>query len=144
MSTVDSYSLLSAITIGHDLLKKWRPGSGPAAIKIGLVITVVISILLAIAVPSVIELWLLLGNIFIPPMLLPLLACYYPALRPDTRWVLANLVLAFLVSLAFLALSMWQSPSLQELSFYGGIPPMYPGLLLSLLIFGLARRKRRV
>ena len=146
MSTVDSYSLLSAITIGHDLLKKWPSGksAGPAAIKTGLLITVVISIVLAIAVPSVIELWLLLGNIFIPPMLLPLLGCYFPALRPDTRWVLANLVLAFLVSLAFLTLSVWHSPSLRELSFYGGIPPMYPGLLVSLLIFGLARRKRRL
>lgn len=142
MSTVDSLSLLSAITIGHDLLKKILPDkkSESAYLKIGLIITVVISIILAIAVPSVIEIWLLIGNIFIPPMLLPLIACYYPALNPGKKWVVWNLSASFLTAVFFLALAIMNSPSLAELYFYKDIPPMYPGLLVSIIIFVLGKR----
>jgi SSS family solute:Na+ symporter len=138
MSTVDSFSLLSAITIGHDLFSKFarKPKSSTYYLKIGLIITAVVSILLAILVPSVIEIWLLLGNIFIPPMLLPLLACYYQKLNPGKKWVILNLSLSFLVSVTFLFLSIAQSFSLKELTFFWNIPPMYPGLLTSILLFG--------
>lgn len=145
MSTVDSFSLLSAITIGYDLLSKFarQPKSSTFYLKIGLFVTAVISIALAILIPSVIELWMVLGNVFIPPMLLPLISCYYPKFNPGKKWVILNLSLAFLVSFLFLILAFLQSSSLKELTFFGGIPPMYPGLLVSGLIFaiGILRKK---
>ena len=143
MSTVDSFSLLSAITIGHDLLKKHRK-SAVADLKIGLLITAVISIALAIAIPSVIDIWLLIGNIFIPPMLLPLIACYYPRINPGRRWVIANLTLSFAAAFGWLLMSIAQSPSLKELYFFQNIPPMYPGLMVSVFIFiiGILQSRR--
>jgi SSS family solute:Na+ symporter len=145
MSTVDSFSLLSAITIGYDLVGKFapKPKSSTSYLKIGLVITAMVSILLAVLVPSVVNIWLLLGNIFIPPMLLPLLACYYPKLNPGKNLVILNLTLAFLVALTFLLLSIAQSSSLKELTFFRGIPPMYPGLLTSILLFSAGIIKKR-
>lgn len=145
MSTVDSFSLLSAITIGYDLIGKFarKPKSSTFYLKIGLIISAVISILLAILVPSVINIWLLLGNIFIPPMLLPVLACYYPKLNPGKNWVILNLSLSFLVALTFLFLSIAQSSSLKELTFFRNIPPMYPGLLTSILIFSAGVIQKR-
>ncbi len=146
MSTVDSFSLLAAITIGHDLLKNpAKTGRSPLAnLKAGLIVTALLSILLAIAVPSVIEIWLLIGNIFIPPMLLPLIACYYPKINPGRGWVVANLALSFGAALAWLLISAARSSSLKDIVFLGGIPPMYPGLLISLLLFILGRLRNAI
>lgn len=138
MSTVDSFSLLSAITIGYDLFR--RPSPQPDAttkrIRAGLIIMALLSILLAVLIPSVIQLWFVVGNIFIAPMLLPLLACYYPGLRPGKPYVVANLVIPFLISILFLGLSVSQSSSLTNIRYWMGIPPMYPGLASSLILFG--------
>ena len=138
MSTVDSFSLLSAITVGYDLFRKPGKNAGSATfrIRMGLVIMAILSIALAIGIPSVIQLWFIVGNIFIPPMLLPLLACYYPQIRPSPAWVIANLVLPFAISLLFLVVSISRSGSLTELQYLWNIPPMYSGLVSSLLLFG--------
>ncbi len=143
MSTVDSFSLLSAITIGHDLFKKNRKTT-LADLRTGLIIAALVSIALAIAIPSVIDIWLLIGNVFIPPMLLPLVACYYPRINPGKRWVIANLTLSFAAAFGWLLMSIAQSPSLKELYFYQNIPPMYPGLMVSVFIFiiGILQSRR--
>ena len=136
MSTVDSFALLSAITIGYDVIgRHFKKTPKVLLIKLGLAVTAMISIVLAIAVPSVINLWLLIGNIFIPPMLLPLVACYYPRINPGRPWVIANLTLSFAAAFGWLLISIAQSPALNELYFFQNMPPMYPGLLVSVSIF---------
>ncbi len=145
MSTVDSFALLSAITIGYDLFRKpsTRNGSVTKRIQTGLIIVALLSILLAILIPSVIQLWFVVGNIFIAPMLLPLLACYYPKLRPDAPYVVASLVLPFLISVMFLGLSISQSSSLTSIEYWLGFPPMYPGLFSSVLLFVVGNISRQ-
>lgn len=145
MSTVDSFTLLSAMTIGRDIYPPDQRGKGGqvATIRFGLFITAAISIVLAIFIPSVIELWLLIGNIFIPPMLLPLLACYFPRLQRSPKWMVINMSAAFLTAFIFLLLAALTSPSLAELSFYAEIPPMYPGLFISGIIFAFSPRKNQ-
>ena len=146
MSTVDSLSHLSAITIGYDFFSKLKPDSKKTVgyIKLGLVITAIISVIFAIAIPSVVQIWYILGTLFIPPILLPLIACYYPKIQLARRWIVLNLILSFLVSFCFLLLSLLQSASLTEINYFLNIQPMYPGLLLSALIFtiGLIKKKR--
>lgn len=144
MSTVDSLSLLSAITIGYDFLDKFPKTTRRTidAVKSGLIITAIISILVAILIPSVVQIWYVLGTLFIPPMLLPLVACYYPRIRPAPRWILFNLVLSFSTSLVFLLLSIINSPSLSEIQYFLGIQPMYPGLGVSIIIFILGNLTR--
>ncbi|MFQ5584243.1 MAG: sodium:solute symporter, partial [Calditrichia bacterium] len=112
MSTVDSLSLLSAITIGYDFLGKFRSGqrSPIDAVRTGLVITAIISILVAVLIPSVVQIWYVLGTLFIPPMLLPLIACYFPRIRPAPPWTLLNLYLSFFASFFFLLFSILKSP----------------------------------
>lgn len=139
MSSVDSFTFISAVTLGHDLFRKSNSISSIAGIRLGLFLTAVVSVGLAILLPSVIDLWLLLGNIFIPPLLLPLLSSYSPKFVLKKAWGMAALVLPFLVSLGFLISAMLSSPSLGELNYPGGILPMYPGLLTSLLIFLIGR-----
>ncbi len=145
MSTVDSFSLLAAITIGYDLYRKPLSGdhSQTKRIQMGLMIVALLSILLAVFIPSVIQLWFVVGNIFIAPMLLPLLACYYPKLRPNAPYVVASLVFPFIISVLFLGLSISQSSSLTNIEYWLGIPPMYPGLVSSVILFAAGMVSRR-
>ena len=146
MSTVDSLSHLSAITIGYDFFSKLKPDSKKTVgyIKLGLVITAIISVLFAIAIPSVVQIWYILGTLFIPPILLPLIACYYPKIQLARRWIVLNLILSFLVSFCFMLLSLLQSVSLTEINYFLNIQPMYPGFFVSALIFTIGLIKKKI
>ena len=84
MSTLDSYSFVSAMTLGNDLFR-------PAVIKLGLderkfstqrltraglVITAAAGIILAIVIPSPVELIYMMASIAVPGLLVPLLLTY--------------------------------------------------------------------
>ncbi|HFE65473.1 MAG TPA: sodium:solute symporter family protein [Caldithrix sp.] len=138
MSTLDSYFLLSAITIGHDFWGNLKGGIKPGSryTRIGLVIAALLSIGPALLFPSVIQLWYLIGSLFIPPMLLPVLGSYYRFFRLKKTVVRLNLVLPFLISLFFLVQSFCVSESVVNLTYWLGVQPMYPGLVVSVGIFG--------
>jgi len=144
MSTIDSLSLLSAITIGHDLLSRTKAAIGRVkAVRLGLIITAILSILIAILLPSVIRIWYVIGTLFIPPMLLPVLSIYFPAIAPGPKWIIANLVLGFLLPFIWLVISAIQSPSLANLHNFMGIQPMFPGLGISVTLFAVGAATRR-
>jgi len=144
MSTIDSLSLLSAITIGHDLLSRTKAAIGRVkAVRLGLIITAILSILIAILLPSVIRIWYVIGTLFIPPMLLPVLSIYFPAIAPGSKWIIANLVLGFLLPFIWLVISAIQSPSLANLHNFMGIQPMFPGLGISVTLFAVGAATRR-
>jgi len=75
MSTIDSLSLISAITFGRDILwriQKPETNSNPVPfIRKGLVIISFISLFLAFAVPSVVGLFYVIGSVLIPGLILP-------------------------------------------------------------------------
>ena len=146
MSTVDSLTLLSGITIGYDFWKKVtkRKIDSLKILKFSMYIAALVSIILSILIPSVIQIWYLVGSLFIPPMLLPLLACYYPCLRPGRKWVVLNLTIPFASSFIFLIISLFQSTSILKLNYFLNIQPMYPGLITSLLVFCGGIIKKRV
>ncbi|MEL6823509.1 MAG: hypothetical protein AAFP70_17255, partial [Calditrichota bacterium] len=134
--TVDSFSLLCALTLGHDLQSPAeRSNMSLSRLRVGLFITAVISILLAVSIPSVIQIWYIVGTLFVPPLLLPLLAIYFPGLRLPKGWTLPTMLLAFLASLSAMLYAVFTSPSIAELSYYSNIPPMFIGLLVSIALF---------
>ncbi len=140
MSTIDSLSLLSAITIGHDILSRTKSACKRIkSIRLGLVITATLSILIAILLPSVIRIWYVIGTLFIPPMLLPVLSVYFPGIAPGKKWIVANLLLGFLLPFAWLIVSVVNSPSPTTLSNFLGVQPMFPGLAVSVLLFGFGK-----
>jgi len=138
MSTIDSFTFLSAITFGRDIV--WRiKNKNPSKhinyyIKIGLILTGIISIVLAILLPSVIKLWYVIGSLCIPPMLLPLITGYYDKFRINkiqTLWVM-------IVSLTTSALSFtWGQ--FHQINNYPAYPyniePFFPGIVLSLVLY---------
>ena len=137
MSTIDSFSLLSAISIGHDLLARFRPGkiASVTGIRIGLGITTVAALVMAILLPSVVQLWYVIGTLFVPPMLLPMMSSYFQAFRIPKPWILANLLLGFMVPLAWLLTGLINSGDPLNPMYPFEIQPMFPGLAVSFLLF---------
>ncbi|MCB1182851.1 sodium:solute symporter family protein [bacterium] len=76
MSTVDSYAFIGAITLGRDVIGRWRGETGEDAglgvIRWSLLGTAAVAIGLALWSGSVITLWKLLGSVGTPVLLLPL------------------------------------------------------------------------
>jgi len=138
MSTVDSYSFLSAVTIGHDIIGRIIPLRGDVQknnlIKSGLIITAGLSILLIMLLPSVVQLWYTLGSLFIPALLLPLLTAYFPKWRLASNMTLTAMILPFLLSL-FLFLYGNLNAQQCNPAYLFGLEPFFPGLLLSIMMY---------
>lgn len=139
MSTVDSTFLLSAITMGHDFAGKLKSVKFDRVnlIRIGLVVSAIVSIGLCLLFPSVIQLWYIIGTLFIPPMLVPVLGTYYHFFRLTNPHVKLNLIIPFLTSLFFLIQSFSNSQSMTNVEYWLRVQPMYPGLLVSIAILSI-------
>jgi SSS family solute:Na+ symporter len=138
MSTVDSYTFLSALTLGRDILghlshrKEARSGTGK--IKLGLGVSAAAAVILVLLFPSVIELWYTLGSLFIPALLFPLLGSYFNNLRISNRLTLIAMAGGFVISFAAF---LWGEFHISNgyAQYFMGIEPFFPGLIFSFLIY---------
>jgi len=135
MSTIDSYTFLSALTFGRDIWGQWRrTSSSKRAVQAGLGLTALIALVLIYLAPSIIRLWYNLGSLFIPPLLLPLLAAYFPRWRLSAASTFTVMLLSFAFSFgAFL----WGQTHVQngQPQYLLNLEPFFPGMLLSMLWF---------
>jgi len=134
MSTVDSFSFLSAVTIGRDFLWRLRGNAeedrSQYYTRIGLVLTGVISIVLVLLIPSVIDLWYTIGTLFIPALIFPLLSTYFsPRTISGTDAFLASL--AGFGTSAFWYIAGMLTSHTGSSSYPLGMEPLYPGLFAS-------------
>ncbi len=134
MSTIDSFTFLSALTFGRDIV--WRLSAVPDENRVasytrwGLLLTAAVSILLAWLLPSIIQLWYVIGSLFIPPMLLPLLTSYFPKFKMTPGRTLTVMLAGFSLSLLWFIsgkVNMIDGVAVYPL----GVEPFFPGLLLS-------------
>lgn len=145
MSTLVSNMFLCGVTFTRDFLWRIEGGDPDEGISrrtaIGLGLTTVLALALALTVPSVVKIWYAVGTTFIPGLLLPLMSAYWPALRVRRRAAVWLMVAAMLTSLAWLV---WgQTHKVGGDAVYPlSIEPMYPGLIVSMVGFALARRRR--
>ncbi|MEZ4398139.1 MAG: sodium:solute symporter family protein [Candidatus Krumholzibacteriia bacterium] len=137
MSTIDSYAFLAAVTFGRDIL--WRLGGARGDSnrfsRLGLVVTALVSVALALWRESIVGLWHDLGSVGTPVLLFPL-ALSFGARRPRRGWILASMLLGGGVSLA------WVMAERATGAYPLGLRPIFPGLALSALLSGLALWRR--
>ncbi len=143
MSTLSSLTLISAITIGKDIVGRIKNADQDSPIvqrwtKIGLIITAVTAIALALMSPSVVALWYTIGTCIIPGLLVPVMASYFDRFRISADYAFAAMIAGWGLSTASFVYG--------HLAAVGGIPsywfgiePMYPGLIVSLIIWGVGR-----
>ncbi len=128
MSTIDSYAFIGAITLGRDVIGRWRGLAAQETLplmRVALLGTAVVSITLALLSGSVITLWKMLGSVATPVLLLPLALAHSPW-RPTGRRVLVAMSLSGAISLAWLALGRG-GPWL-------GMEAIFPGLAVSAVV----------
>jgi SSS family solute:Na+ symporter len=139
MSTLNSLAFISATTLGRDIV--WRmkkvkdSDSATFYTRIGLIVTGLLSIGLSILIPSVIKLWYTIGTVVIPALLVPLVTSYFEKWRVGAHFAFASMFSGWCVSLSWLILG-W-SGGITDPSYPFGIEPMYPGLVASIVIWGL-------
>jgi solute:Na+ symporter, SSS family len=135
MSTLDSYLFISGQTLGRDYLLKYFPTVKPNLLtRISILISALIGILLIIIYPSVIDLWYVIGSIFIPGLLVPVLGIYLVPFRVPARFVLYSIIGCTIISLSWLILGTWYPDYDGSYTFFG-IEPFYPGLLAAIILW---------
>ena len=142
MSSIDSFSFLSAIAFGRDLVWRFRKNADVNQwVQVGLVLTAVISILFIFALPSVIKMWYNLGSLFIPPLLLPLTAAYFPKIKLNAQSTFYIMLSSFAISLSWLIGGLFHKQA--GFSVYPlALEPFFPGLLWSVFWYGVLNLKK--
>ncbi len=150
MSTLSSLMFISASTIGKDLAGRlvastdtqWHQSVVRRWTKLGLVISALFSVVLAIAVPSVVKIWYTVGTAIIPGLLVPLMASYFPSLHISNRYAYWAMLLGWVVSTLWLVTGQL-SQGIGNAAYWFGIEPMYPGLFVSVAVWGAGRIRYR-
>jgi SSS family solute:Na+ symporter len=144
MSTLNSFYFLSATTISRDFIFRLSRKVDENRLKwftvLGLIISGVLSIILAYLVPSVIEIWYTIGSFCIPGIILPVISAYYLKLRIDNKVLVAEMITAVLLSISWFFI---RQEYFMEAKILSEIEPMLVGLTGAILIhlFGLYIRK---
>ncbi len=141
MSTSNSFLFLSGTTIGRDFIFRIKKGGSEQKLKsytiAGLIISGLLSILLAYVIPSVIEIWYTLGSLCIPAIIPAVISSYYPKLRISNKVMVLEMITAVTLS------TIWylsKEAGIITASLYE-IEPMIVGLLSAAVIhlFGLRK-----
>jgi SSS family solute:Na+ symporter len=141
MSTLDSFTFLSALTLGNDFFARIRrqhsPGSSsriPQYTRFGIIVSVLAGVLIAWQTRSVIDIWYTLGTIGIPALLIPVLCCFTDNYVLSGRAAFLSMILSGCTSFIWLSAGYMNSAGGFP-SFPYGIEPMYPGLAVSVTFF---------
>lgn len=139
MSTLSSYTFTAGMTIGNDMVGRIRPDEKSITrwTRIGLAVTLVLAIALALWLDSVVAIWYSIGTTIIPGLLLPLLAGYYRPLAFPARYGFVVMLSGWLISTLWLI-----GGVLNGGRYWLGVEPMYPGLLATLALILLFKNNR--
>ncbi|MBU3741857.1 MAG: hypothetical protein FGM24_06175 [Candidatus Kapabacteria bacterium] len=106
LSTLDGYAIVQGMTIGRDIIDTLRGRSASVtSFRIGVVISALTSMLLALAIPSVIELFMTLAGLVVPGLLVPLLLSYIMPQRMQERGSALRMLVPTLIVLCMQACS---------------------------------------
>ncbi len=134
MSTLNSFLFLSGTTIGRDFIYKLNKNKNEKKLKpytiYGLIISGILSIILAYFIPSVIEIWYTIGSFCIPGIILPVISSYYPKYRVQNRTIVLEMILASGGSIIWFIIR--ENFKLNDI--LNTIEPMLIGLTIALLI----------
>jgi SSS family solute:Na+ symporter len=139
MSTLNTLAFVSATTVGRDIVSRLRGSMGEEqttkAIRWGLAGMGILSVVLALAIPSVIRLWYTIGTVVIPGLLIPLVTSYFERWKAGGETALYAMGSGWLVSTAWL-IAGWSREMGNSSAYPLGIEPMYPGLAVSAIVWG--------
>lgn len=143
MSSLESLTFISAVTIGKDIIFRiFHPhereaDAGQKIVRysqIGIFLTAIISIAISLMIPSVIQIWYDLGTVFIPGLLIPLVTSYFDKLRIRSSYIFLSMMFGWTISLFWLLTGIVGNGTINP-QYLFHIQPMYPGLFLSVIFY---------
>jgi SSS family solute:Na+ symporter len=146
MSTLNTMTMISATSIGRDVVWRMRnetdEGLATRYTRYGLLATALLSIALALLVPSVIRLWYVIGTTIIPGLLVPLVTSYFARFRMRSGYAFASMVLGWVTSSVWLAIG-WTAELGSSDHYPMGFEPMFPGMAVSIAVWGVGMMKEK-
>jgi SSS family solute:Na+ symporter len=135
MSTIDAYGFIAASTLGRDILAPRHDDPRATRFtKIGLWVSAVFACTVALAEPSVVEIWKLMGSIVTPALLLPVTTAILGRGRLPAGLTLWAMLIPLALTLAWVLCG--SLPLFGRAPGYpGSIEPIYVGLAASLLMY---------
>jgi len=139
MSTADSFTFLGAMNISHDLYKNIFKKDATEkqvirATKIGIIITVGFAIVLSLYFTSIVDMWYYIGTVGISAMIVPILFGFFYKKRLSPLAGITSMIAGSTTSLIWIAHG-YANAVFGWPVYIGGVEPLYPGLLASLLVF---------
>lgn len=133
MSTIDSYSFVAASTFSRDIIMRIKKNSELETTKytkIGLFITAVLAVVPLLIFSSVVDIWYIFGSIGTPALLIPLFTSFVGRWKMPPKSAFWSIILSGSISLIW-----FLSKFINNGSYWMGWEPIFPGLVLSLMIF---------
>ncbi len=144
LSTLNSFIFLSATTFSRDFIFRIKKNYNNnidivKTTKLGIFLTVLLSIIIAYFFESVVELWYTIGSICIPGIILLVISSYYTKFRISKRLAFYEIIIGVFSSLTWLLVRDYFNDN----DFLSQLEPMIIGLLLAILVhlFALNIRK---
>ncbi len=133
LSTLNSYMFLSATTISRDFLKHLSIKKDTVFFtRIGLAITILISVSLASLFDSIVQMWYVFGSICIPGMILLVFGAYFEKLKVSSKIAFIEILAGSLVSAIAAVLR-----SGLDTFLFSEIEPMIFGLFTAIIIHSI-------
>ena len=138
MSTLHSYIFISATTLGNDIIPRIKHTGNRLNeySKIGIIITSVVSILIVIWIPSVVNIWYTVGSIIIPALLISIISSYTKRFTISPAFILGAMTASFSISLICMLYGQFNLID-GYASYPFDIEPMYPGLFVGIIIYSI-------
>ncbi|NUM75639.1 sodium:solute symporter family protein [candidate division KSB1 bacterium] len=132
MSTIDSFSFLAAISLGKDIFAKFgqnvSESRATALTQIGMIITFIVAVLIALWAKSIVAIWYQIGTIITPALLLPLASSF------SARWKMSPAAALLSMILSAGVTGLWLASG-RAGNYWLNVEPVYVGLLISMAIF---------
>jgi SSS family solute:Na+ symporter len=133
MSTIDSFTLLAGQTIGKDFIHRIWGKDATRMTQLGIILAGLLSIAVALFKRSVVAIWYDLGSIATASLLIPLASSFSDRWKMRPKAALVSIIVGGFTVVFWMILSYTT-----HVIPYLGIDPIYPGLLVSIIIYVLS------
>jgi len=136
ISTLNSFLILSGAAFSKDFIQRLYPKeiekieSKTNFISIGIISSLLISIIFCLIAKSVVEIWYIIGSVCVPGLLFVTLGSFYDVFKGDQKYANKMLIVSFIFSLGWFILR----NIFTEIELLNTIEPMLVGLSVSFTI----------
>ncbi|MBK8552433.1 MAG: sodium:solute symporter family protein [Ignavibacteria bacterium] len=144
MSSLHSYIFVSSTTFGRDIVSRLKneETENYKYSKSGMIISSAFAFFMALFVPSVVDIWYVVGTMIIPALLISVVSSYFEKLHVHSKYIFAAMIGSFSISLISFILGEINKVKGQAVYLFS-LEPMYPGLIVGLIIYFIGYRNRK-